>query len=101
MITPSSSLPALPPVSRDNPDRERQQHAGRDQRVQRDSNRPAVEFIQRGTIDDSERNNESVRNLFDQRVNPANRSALLSYSITESSSIGQPQRVGRYLDLFL
>ena len=100
MLIPYTLPQAQAPIQ-PNAERERPQPVAREPQAQRNPGRGTAEFIHRGEIGEDPRDSASAQRLFDQQISPASRSALLSYRITETSSLGQPERVGRYLDLFL
>jgi hypothetical protein len=102
MLIPAQTPPLLSRIPGDSDARERQYKLPTGERsVSRRPDSETAEYIHRGRIDDDDANADRAQRIYGQGVDPANRSALLSYAITESSALGQPARVGRYLDLFL
>ena len=89
--TPSDESRAALELSRDDEQRGQQQ---------------TVEYVFRGeffedVVNDQRNHANSNRANINQEIDPANRAAISSYLEAGAGSVAQPERQGRYLDIFI
>ncbi len=102
MLVTGSFLPASNQLVPESDARQRRPPAEQPRNdLQSHRRRPTVEYIHHADVEYDSVNTESGRVPNYEHIDPANRSAILKYSDTAGTSITEPQRVGRLLDIFL
>jgi len=105
MLISGNTLPVLPLPSGNAADQQpldqSQSSLQRHNESHQQNRQQTAEYIFRGDYDGYVNNDERANKRYQQQIDPANLSAIFSYTDTQTVSVQRPERQGYLLDIFI